>query len=66
MYTDGLTEATNERGEMYTIERLSEEIVRHRWLDAAALADEVFAGVQRFATGELKDDATILVIKRLS
>ncbi len=65
IYTDGLTEATNSRGEMYTIERLSEDILRNRSLGAAALADTVFATVQEFATGELKDDATILAIKRL-
>jgi sigma-B regulation protein RsbU (phosphoserine phosphatase) len=64
IYTDGLTEATNERGELYTIERLSDDIARHRRLHASDLADRVFAGVQAFATGELKDDATILVIKR--
>jgi sigma-B regulation protein RsbU (phosphoserine phosphatase) len=65
IYTDGLTEATNTRGEMYTIERLSEDILRNRSLRAAELADTVFATVQEFATGELKDDATILALKRL-
>ncbi len=64
IYTDGLTEATNERGEMYTIERLCEDIVRNRDLNAAELANTIFETVREFATGELKDDATILVIKR--
>ena len=64
IYTDGLTEATNTRGEMYTISRLAEDILRNRSLGAAELAETVFATVQQFATGELKDDATILAIKR--
>jgi sigma-B regulation protein RsbU (phosphoserine phosphatase) len=64
IYTDGLTEATNTRGEMYTIDRLSEDIVRNRALAAADMATTVFATVREFATGEFKDDATILVIKR--
>jgi sigma-B regulation protein RsbU (phosphoserine phosphatase) len=65
IYTDGLTEARNNRGEMYTIARLSEDIVRNRSVGAAELADTLFATVQQFATGELKDDATILAVKRL-
>lgn len=64
LYTDGLTEATNERGEMYTIERICEDIARNRSLSAPELAESVFATVRDFATGELKDDATIFTIKR--
>jgi serine phosphatase RsbU (regulator of sigma subunit) len=59
-----LTEATNTRGEMYTIDRLSEDIVRDRGLEANALAESVFETVREFAAGELKDDATILVVRR--
>lgn len=65
IYTDGLTEATDTRGEMYTIDRLSEDISRNRSLGAAELADTVFATVKHFAAAELKDDATILAVKRL-
>jgi sigma-B regulation protein RsbU (phosphoserine phosphatase) len=65
IYTDGLTEATDKQGEMYTIERLSEDIVRNRSLGADKLAETVFATVREFAAGELRDDATILAIKRL-
>lgn len=65
IYTDGLTEATNTRGEMYTIDRLTDDIIRNRRLGAADLAESVFATVREFATGQLKDDATILVIRRV-
>ncbi len=49
---------------MYTIDRLSEDIVRDRGLEANALAESVFETVREFAAGELKDDATILVVRR--
>jgi sigma-B regulation protein RsbU (phosphoserine phosphatase) len=62
LYTDGLTEATNERGELYTIDRLCEDIVTHRALPPQELADSVFATVRRFANNELRDDSTILVL----
>jgi sigma-B regulation protein RsbU (phosphoserine phosphatase) len=65
IYTDGLTEATNTKGEMYTIERLSEEIVRHRHAPPDEIAHTLFENIRDFASGELKDDATILVVKRV-
>jgi sigma-B regulation protein RsbU (phosphoserine phosphatase) len=64
IYTDGLTEATNTRGELFTIDRLCESIVRDRALDATALAESVFSTVRDFAADELKDDATIFVVRR--
>jgi sigma-B regulation protein RsbU (phosphoserine phosphatase) len=63
LYTDGLTEATNERGELYTIDRLCEDIVEHRALAPQPLADSVFATVRKFANNELRDDSTILVLR---
>jgi sigma-B regulation protein RsbU (phosphoserine phosphatase) len=63
MYTDGLTEATNARGELYTIDRLCDDILAHRTLPPQALADSVFATVRKFAGDELRDDSTILVLR---
>lgn len=62
-YTDGLTEATNQRGELYTIDRLCDDIVASRDAGAQALADSVFDTVHAFAEGELRDDSTILVLR---
>ncbi len=62
-YTDGLTEATNQRGELYTIDRLCDDIVANRDAGAQALADSVFETVRTFAAGELRDDSTILVLR---
>jgi sigma-B regulation protein RsbU (phosphoserine phosphatase) len=63
LYTDGLTEATNKRGELFTIERLCEEIVRRRADSAPDLANAVFEQVRAYANGELRDDSTILVLR---
>lgn len=62
LYTDGLTEATNERGELYTIDRLKETIVAHRSKSPQELANSVFETVRAFANSELRDDSTILVL----
>jgi sigma-B regulation protein RsbU (phosphoserine phosphatase) len=63
-YTDGLTEATNARGELYTIERLKEAFIEHRALPAQALADEMFVRIRKYSAAALRDDATILVFRR--
>ena len=61
--TDGLTEATNARGELYTIDRLCEDIIAHRTKSPQDLADSVFQTVRAFAEGEMRDDSTILVLR---
>jgi sigma-B regulation protein RsbU (phosphoserine phosphatase) len=63
LYTDGLTEATNERGELFTIDRLCDDIVANRALRPQELAESVFETVRAFAQGELRDDSTILVLR---
>ena len=64
IYTDGLTEATNERGELFTIERLKETILAHRHLGAQQLSETLFETVKNYAGQEMRDDATVLVIIR--
>jgi sigma-B regulation protein RsbU (phosphoserine phosphatase) len=64
IYTDGLTEATNKRGELYTIERLEEAILAHRYLGAQALAETLFEAAKTYAGHDMRDDATVLVIVR--
>lgn len=64
-YTDGLTEATNERGELFTVERLREQFLEHRYLAAQQLADTLFDDVKAYSNDNMRDDATILVVRRL-
>jgi sigma-B regulation protein RsbU (phosphoserine phosphatase) len=65
IYTDGLTEASNSRGELYTVERLRENFLANRELPAQGLADALFDAVKTYAGPEMRDDATILVIRRV-
>ena len=65
IYTDGLTEASNENGEMYTIARLEKYLVEHRDDSAVELADGVFESVKAHAGKELRDDATVFVMRVL-
>jgi len=62
VYTDGLTEATNKRGELYTIDRLRDVLLEHRTESASELADSIFEAVKYYANGELRDDATVVVL----
>jgi sigma-B regulation protein RsbU (phosphoserine phosphatase) len=63
-YTDGLTEATNTRGELFTAECLRENIVAHRDLSPQALTDELFEMVKAYSDGPMRDDATIFVVRQ--
>jgi phosphoserine phosphatase RsbU/P len=66
LYTDGLTEASNERGELFTVERLRENFRAHRDLTAQELADALFDTVKAYAGDNMRDDATLLVVHRVS
>ncbi len=63
-YTDGLTEATNDRGELYTRESLMQALLQERERTAQDMADVLFAGIKTFSAAQLRDDATILVLRR--
>jgi sigma-B regulation protein RsbU (phosphoserine phosphatase) len=64
LYTDGITEAVNDREEMYDVPRLLETIRKTRDLSAQEIADEIIRSVFAF-TGETPqfDDITLMVVK---
>ena len=64
-YTDGLTEATNSKGELFTIERLKDELHKRAGQPAQQIAETLFDKVKEHASGPLRDDATILAIRRV-
>ena len=64
LYTDGLTEATNSDGELFTIERLKDELLKRADQPAQEIAETIFDKVKEYAAEPLRDDATILVIRR--
>ncbi|MGK9475964.1 PP2C family protein-serine/threonine phosphatase [Melioribacter sp. OK-6-Me] len=66
IYTDGVTEAANNKYEFYGESRLSGIIKKNSNLTARDVAYAILDDVTKFSTGESKyqDDKTIVVIKR--
>ena len=62
LYTDGITEARNQKEEEFGIERLTDILTRNRHRDAATLHELVMDDVTRFATAGFHDDATLLAV----
>ena len=63
-YTDGITEARNEAGDMFGRERLADAVAAHRADDPEAVIGGVLAALDRFAgTTQRDDDLTIVVMK---
>jgi sigma-B regulation protein RsbU (phosphoserine phosphatase) len=61
-YTDGITEAMNEAGELYGEERLDRLVASHAG-DAAALIERVLADVRTFeGVRPAADDRTLLAV----
>jgi len=67
LYTDGLTEARNERSEAYGLERLEAAIARtHGDLASQTLAGDLFEDARRFAAGApQEDDIAVLCLRCL-
>jgi serine phosphatase RsbU (regulator of sigma subunit) len=64
LYTDGVTEAFNERGEMFGEERLRRLIAEHQDLGARELADRIIAEAASFRGREPQaDDITLVILK---
>jgi sigma-B regulation protein RsbU (phosphoserine phosphatase) len=64
-YTDGVTEAENEFGEMFGDRRLTEIVLGAAGLDSARIAEAVTEAVRKFTgSAELQDDLTILIARR--
>lgn len=64
LYTDGITEATNPRDEMYGQARLEDVLVAHRHTSARELEERVYTDVKDFTEGAAQaDDLTMVVVK---
>lgn len=62
LYTDGITEASNSRGELFGVERLR-ELLLSRAEDYATFLDELFQGLRRFGASDPPlDDCTAMVV----
>lgn len=66
LFSDGVTEATNQQFEEYGEERLIDVLRRHREAPAAAIVEAVTKGLAEFTAGAPQaDDITLVVAKRL-
>lgn len=64
LYTDGLSEAQNEKDEEYGESRILDYILRNRHLDSDMIVDGILADVRRFdPTEPPRDDTTLVVLK---
>ena len=65
-YSDGVTEAEDERGEFFGVDRLVDLLQKESSLPAAGLAKSIVAAVDAFSRGPRSDDLTVIVVKALS
>ena len=63
LYTDGITEATDHRGEEFGERYLIESLRQHRELSCQALLSTIVDGVRQFSAQEQHDDITAIVAK---
>ena len=63
LYTDGVTDCFNERGEEFGEERLVEAVRRYHPQPAQAIVTSVVADLESFSSGEQHDDITLIVAK---
>jgi sigma-B regulation protein RsbU (phosphoserine phosphatase) len=62
LFSDGITEAGNPRGDQFGEQRLLEILRDNRTLDATALGQKIVSALSDFAGGAPQDDTTLLVI----
>jgi len=63
LYTDGITEASNEHGEEFDERSLVEALRQHRELSCQALLTAIVDEVRRFSSQEQHDDITAIIAK---
>ena len=65
IYSDGVSEAANLKGEEFGMERLSEVVKKHRTASASGLRDKVESTLSMFTqTAPAGDDITLVIVKR--
>jgi len=62
LFTDGITEATDARGEEFQEERLIALVTTHRRLRPGAIREKIMAALREFTGDKWNDDATLLIM----
>ncbi len=65
LYTDGLTEAFNPEGYMLGLDRLMAIVLLHATKPAKEMRDAIMTDVLSFTNQQVKDDMTLLVVRRI-
>ncbi len=66
LFSDGIVERQNNKGDDFGVERLKDVIVKNKNMDADEIQNVIFKAANEFGNSEKwKDDATVVVIKRL-
>ncbi len=66
LYTDGLIEAENGRGEMFEDRRLMESLARHQAASAESIVSAIEETVRSFCAGRsFGDDYTVMVLRKM-
>jgi serine phosphatase RsbU (regulator of sigma subunit)/CHASE3 domain sensor protein len=63
LFTDGFLEAKSASGELFGEERLAESLTRYAPLGLDKLGDALISDVERFTSGKIDDDLTMLVVE---
>ena len=67
LFSDGVTEATNRAGELYSEENFKEWLLNHSQLSAEKMKKALLKTLQEYAEGSSQsDDITFIILKRLS
>jgi phosphoserine phosphatase RsbU/P len=61
-FTDGVTEAANDAGELFGEERLLRLLVEHRRQSASELRETILGAVADFSGGSFQDDVTLMAL----
>jgi sigma-B regulation protein RsbU (phosphoserine phosphatase) len=61
--TDGVTEARNEDGEMFGMQRFIDVVVEHRHESLTSLNDRVVSAAREYCSGRVRDDIAILAAR---
>jgi sigma-B regulation protein RsbU (phosphoserine phosphatase) len=64
LYTDGLSETENEAGEEFGLDRIADSCAAHAGMRPDSVVSDCLAAVDRFRSGPVADDVTMMVISR--
>ena len=65
LFSDGVTEATNPSGELFSEERFEQWLLDHNQLSAEEMKKALLETLQDYADGSLQsDDITFIILKR--